>query len=172
MKANELRAYLAGFLDGEGTISIARIVDLKRGKQYPRYRAIFQIGNTVKAPLELFQNHYGGTVTSTKRKKAQHLQFYVWRVLGGLELDKLLTDVVPFLIVKKEQAQLVIQLRERIRMTDLSRNNSGQLQALSQAEYQYREALYKRLKALNALSPKPRQFLLDLPSDDSQAKLL
>jgi len=90
-------AYIAGFFDGEGCI---------RGTK----QGTLSIGavNTDVAPLKFIEGIFGGSIyeqpADTVRKSVFH-----WRI-GGMKAAVILKFLLPYFIVKKEQAILGIEL--------------------------------------------------------------
>lgn len=90
-------AYMAGFFDGEGCVTASPNTD----RRYRTLRA-YVVQNKVE-PLLLFQKYWpAGTMYYPKGKKI--IQFYTH---SRLAVD-MLTTLLPFLIVKREQAELAI----------------------------------------------------------------
>lgn len=90
--------YLAGFLDGEGCIGIY-------GKPL---RVVVTL---VQAELDILlriQTQYGGKIKTRKRSSPKHNQVWalVWNASSAVDL---LEKLFPYLIVKRPQAQLVLQ---------------------------------------------------------------
>ena len=88
-------AYLAGLFDGEGTIGIQKV---KNG-----YGLRIQIQIYNKITYEI-QDNFGGSAYGPygKEKKA-----YIWRC-NGLNAGKILELIFPYLVIKKEEAELAI----------------------------------------------------------------
>ena len=128
--ANELEAvmnqrqtflnWLAGFIDGEGTISITQ------RKPQPRYRtyhitmvAFLSIANTHAETMlfikTMLDNLYGSSIGCFGKyegKKRIHKDFYLFTIAKQSQLLTILLDLQPFLIMKKTQAELVIKYLE------------------------------------------------------------
>jgi LAGLIDADG endonuclease len=104
---NEELAYLAGFIDGEGSISIFSSSSKSKGKIYPRLRLILSAYNTNEAVLQWIKSRFGGTVIRVKRSRRQHKQCYAWNT-GWQNASSVLQAAMPFLRVKKPQAELFI----------------------------------------------------------------
>ena len=101
--------YLAGFLDGEGSIGTTRTGKLRNvvGR--------VTIANTDHAILELIKSQFGGTITRRERGNKPGWRPFCsisWTNRSALSL---LEGVLPYLILKRAQAELCIQL---IRMKD------------------------------------------------------
>lgn len=98
----DLDAYLAGFFDGEGHISISR----SRKRPWSCY---VDVGctNTVKAPLLMFVRAYGGKVypkvVSSNRKPC-----FVWRCSNAKNASWALARMLPWLQVKRVRARAAL----------------------------------------------------------------
>jgi hypothetical protein len=105
--------YLAGFLDGEGSIGTTRT-----GK-YRNVVGRVTIANTDQRLLELLKTQFGGTIS----RRAQGSQ-PGWKPFASITwtnrgAQRLLEQVLPYLIAKRPQAELCLQL---IRMRDVPKN--------------------------------------------------
>ncbi len=105
---NELAAYLAGIIDGEGTITIQ-----KRRAGRPGCIPHVSIANTCH-PLLVKCMEIGGVVghiCRKKRSKPQHKESYVlhWRCNAALAIVSM---VIPYLLVKKPQADLLLTWKQ------------------------------------------------------------
>ena len=98
--------YLAGIIDGEGCVKINR-------------QARCEITNTSKELIDWLYNTFGGHTYTTKQITSRKLQ-YRW-VLRKLEIKKLLPLVLPYLKIKKEEAEQSIILTE-IKKSHMSKN--------------------------------------------------
>ncbi len=87
-------AYLAGFFDGEGCVTVGNNGSFALG-----------IVNTHLPILNMFKAVFGGSVTSRKQRvnKAQ----FVWRVYGQTAVDTA-TLLAPLTIEKREQLVIAI----------------------------------------------------------------
>ena len=96
-------AYMAGFFDGEGCVTISR----------PRSRKNYQlevnVGNTSRDVLEWVQRNYGGRLHDMQGSRpARYKPYSVWQV-SGVEATDFLRQVLPFLKVKREEAELAVK---------------------------------------------------------------
>src|SRR6516164_928147 len=96
-------AYVAGFLDGEGNITILQRNRYNGGESYC---LIVGFTNCNLHVLELIRNEYGGSLFQKRRYKSNHSPSYELRLSTRKLTQRLLTDVLPFLICKKSQAEL------------------------------------------------------------------
>ena len=108
-------AYLAGFIDGEGCFFIGMFwCKTKSGNKNLNYHTYIKITNTDHAVMEWIKDTFNGTNygqwRSTDRarkheKKISHIQF------TGKTLDEILPKLLPYLKVKKRQAEIMIKMR-------------------------------------------------------------
>lgn len=95
-------AYLAGIMDGEGCISAAFT---KSGKPMLRIR----MGNNYFPLIDLFQRLYGGWF-HTQKARNKTLEFYTWEITTKEQREKFLLQITPYLRIKREQAEIALQL--------------------------------------------------------------
>lgn len=125
-------AYLAGFLDGEGSIMADRRKSYNQnrptGNGHQSPTITIKVCNTDPRPLYLFQKHFGGKVwkeplvAKSHRKK----EIYTYRAYvnsSWVLLDKLL----PYLIIKQEQAQIALKLYNHLATLEKSQYKSDSL---------------------------------------------
>ena len=141
--------YLAGFIDAEGCLMIARSKD----RRYPRpqYRARVCVSNTNRAILEDVQRAYGGILVNQAARKAGWKTAYqlVW---GDRMEEQVLPLVVPHLRLKREQAMVILRLIRHKKRTRQGRDKNG-FAPFSDEVMAFREALYKQMRELNAKGP-------------------
>lgn len=115
--AEEARwAWLAGFVDADGCISIAKEHDYRKGDDYIHYRPALQISNTDEHTMRYIHSWLAvGGMTKHKRRKRQHRQIYHYMLRNHRELLQVLLQIRPYLVTKAEQADLVIEfIRNRL----------------------------------------------------------
>ena len=98
--------YMAGIIDGEGTVRIAKSIP-KNGRVH--YSPNVQVSMVDKEPLQLFAVLYGGNITLQKPAKEGYQPVYNWQASNKDRAEKLLTDVRPYLLIKKRQADLLLE---------------------------------------------------------------
>jgi hypothetical protein len=143
-KAPELLAYMAGVTDSDGWIGINRSLTRPQRRANARYQPQVTIVNTSMALMELFQSEFGGSIVRRQKVKENHKQTYYWR-LGDRKAAAYCEQILPYLLVKKEQAKLLIEFMAGVHGAE----QKGQGAKLSQEECDRREAIYMRYKALN-----------------------
>ena len=138
--------YVAGFVDGEGSIGLNGITRDRNNRRYTRIQAYIQVSQRDIRPLEALKHDYGGNISirkPTKQNKQTGLQ-YVWYIASHERIIRFLSDIVPFMIVKKAQAELLLKFCEsRERLLGLKKSPKW-------ARYsEYELELMKQIRALN-----------------------
>ena len=114
MWTNETLNYLAGILDGEGSIGIEHLSPTKnRIKDY--YVCRLCVINTSLVLVNWLKERFKGQI-NIRKQIANHKICYRWHIFGS-DLEAMLKAVIPFLKIKHQQAQLVIQYRETVGKT-------------------------------------------------------
>ena len=126
-------AYLAGLIDGEGTISCS-ITKTSRG--FLALHKQLSIFNTNISLISWITNRFGGVVHSRKRKEEWKQEHQVkWSAEDAVTILGL---VLPYLVIKSEQAEIFIAL-----------HNTKSIQGVSLETQVYRQKLVDRLQELN-----------------------
>lgn len=123
-------AYLAGIIDGEGCLTIGA----GRKGNVTNYNAVVVVASTSEKLIKWLQTHFGGNYYKSGRANEKWKQAYIWRFLRKADIEKLLLAILPYLIIKREQA---IALLEFVRLPRYMENPEK------------REELYQKLKLLN-----------------------
>jgi hypothetical protein len=98
------KAYLAGLVDGEGTVTLAR----HHRDQYPQPR--LAIANNSLELLEWVRGKLGcGIIIRRSRRKEWHRDSYAWQVQLAGNVFKVLGEIRPYLILKRQQATLLLE---------------------------------------------------------------
>lgn len=104
--------YIVGFFEGEGCICVTHYSRKGKRKNESSFQVMVQIGNTNKAILDKICSllGYGYVIPDrTKRKKP----FYYFRVNKQADKLKFLEMIKPYLIEKKQRAELVCEFLKR-----------------------------------------------------------
>jgi hypothetical protein len=102
-----LYSYLAGIIDGEGTIRIGFSNKDSRGNPTKLYYAAVSVGMTDYRIIKLLADTFGSKVRE-ERVPGRKLM-YRWGTSGNKAVPKILEKVMPYLIVKRRQAELVME---------------------------------------------------------------
>lgn len=94
--------YLAGLFDGEGTFRVAQ-------KDSRHFGLGATMGHTSRELLEHCQRITGfGRIRMLKRRKPEWAQPWEWYVCDNSRVKRLAACLLPWLILKKERAQLIL----------------------------------------------------------------
>ena len=102
-------AYLAGMIDGDGYISITRSTHSK----YLYFGAQVGIAGTRREPHDLAASLWGGAVNKYIPKNPKHRPQFQWCRTGRGAVE-VVQAIYPYLLIKQEQAELVLELAEHL----------------------------------------------------------
>ncbi|MDE2104786.1 MAG: hypothetical protein KGL39_46545 [Patescibacteria group bacterium] len=150
-----IAAWLGGLMDGEGSIMltnhIAHIKPSKRnpeGNSYWRKRPIVSIANCDRALLEACQQRTGmGRIYRHSRADVvnRKSESFTWRLTAD-EQRKILPAILPWLITKREQGELLL---EALEIKELLTNATGRSVADRNILCKRRDAIQARISELN-----------------------
>lgn len=151
-------AYLAGIVDGEGCIRIHWRPKSELAR-YHQWGAVVSVTNTSEALLDWIKEHFGGFLQRKTIREDNRKPIGEWKATNTQALH-ILPLIEPLLIVKRRQAQIVIEFQSRV-----AASRSAAL-AVSEEELAYRKTLHAEISVLNQRGkdpvkakpgPKPRQ---------------
>jgi hypothetical protein len=133
--------YLAGLIDGEGYLGL--LPSRANGLKHQSFEPVVKIGMTddAFAVLETIRAVYNGTTETRAKKTKGNRTAYTITFKGKSRVKRLVSDVYPYLHVKKLQASLLLQFCD-LPMTH-SRHKSFDPKVLEQKIF-----LYDNLKRL------------------------
>lgn len=102
-------AYIAGIFDGEGNIGIVKRGKMN-GRTVPIYHLVVRVGMCDEDIPKLLHKTFGGYLEHRKRPNPKHRDIYTWSMAYGKAVD-FLTQILPYLKLKKEQAELAIKFQ-------------------------------------------------------------
>lgn len=107
---------MAGIIDGEGHITVTKSQYSEKYRKQHNVSAntwnfCINIGvkTTDERLLKWISNKFGGVIYSDKRQEANWKRAYSWRLLGQEKQERFLLAILPYLIIKREQAILALQ---------------------------------------------------------------
>jgi len=108
-------AYMAGIVDGEGCFFIGKIPK-KKGDGYvsEHYRGLLKIDNTDKRLIEWIDTVFSGTSSAqcrTTSSRKFEREIFTWNATGDRLLD-MCEQLIPYLVIKKEQCDIMIKFRK------------------------------------------------------------
>lgn len=100
--------YVAGILDGEGTIALCNYHQKDRPSEYTRLE--IRINNTDFRLIKWLMHNFGGRFQSQANNRGfkNTKTLYSWYLSGKANKEKFLLGVLPHLLLKKEQAQIAL----------------------------------------------------------------
>lgn len=127
--------YLAGIIDGEGCIALNY-----KSATIPGASCVRQlvVGNTDKRLVDWLHQNLGGYVR-LRVYELPHKNSYIWQASAS-DMVEILEKVLPHLLLKREQANIVIQYSKTIRPSGCS---------ISSRISRLRHKLVKRMSILN-----------------------
>lgn len=146
MKKTDL-AYTAGIIDGEGCIYIAKAT-AQYNKLRPRYGLFIKVASTDEWLCQWLKFAWGGSIIliPNHSRNTKWSDAWNWTIQTNQAL-LLLKAILPYLRLKRPQAELAIQFQERKRQRNqYSPNNS---------EFVVEEAEYILMKSMKHNKRKP-----------------
>lgn len=130
--------YLAGMIDGEGFIQIAKgSKPAPNGSGYmteaPRYNLVVSVTGTNENLMRWLLKHFGGSWSRDKSSNPNWRPRCSWRSTGMKNKEIVLLGTLPYLVIKREQAKLGLEFARMYGEVNPNR----------------REELYLKMKELN-----------------------
>lgn len=102
-------SYLAGIFDGEGCFSLSAYVRSSEYTGKTRYSFMVGIKNTSTPLMKWLISNFGGVYyTHQDKKHPDWKPSHLWRPKGRRNVENLILGVLPYLIIKQEQARLAL----------------------------------------------------------------
>ena len=143
-------AYLAGIIDGEGSIYIGNYSCNKTtGARY--FQTNIQVTNTDKPLIDWLFEKFGGRVntrTPGQIAKNSRKQPYVWTISGDL-LTHICELILPFLICKKRQCEIMLKMRATFSSEHQPKKGQHGIQPLDKELLDTRQAFMDEMRALH-----------------------
>jgi len=140
---SEQLSYLAGFIDGEGSISVG----LNRtNKGVRRWYLRLSVHQLDPRPLRLLAETFGGSVRKHGYEARRTRQIYEWAV-SSKQAAVAISAIRPYLIVKADEADVALEFQEII-----SKAPAGRRPHLTPLQEEERNSLYLKLRELKQRS--------------------
>ncbi len=113
-------SYLAGFIDGEGCFFIGHHVNVSKctGNRYPNYHCTLKISNNCMEVLEWILQKFGGRITKYNKNRMEGRNSYTFDIyMTGNLLTDITEMLIPYLIVKKPHAKVMLDMRKTFSRT-------------------------------------------------------
>lgn len=140
------RAWAAGFIDGEGCISVVRCTP--QGMAREQVQVLLDVAQMKPEPLQYLVALFGGRIRIGGPSKG----IYYWR-LYGRKAGVVLQVVLPYLVAKRRQAELCLELLSM---------QQGPGRHRSETVYARSLAIAEELRALNLRRPRHAERLSEL----------
>lgn len=104
--------YAAGLIDGEGCITIGRHHKTIKGMSFIEYRLEVVISQTDGRALDFMYGLFGGYLYKRNSKPGPTYKPFIYRwEIRGEKAMKFLKRLIPFLKIRKQEAELAIQFQ-------------------------------------------------------------
>jgi hypothetical protein len=167
-----MKAWAAGFIDGEGTISVKRFFRNRKNGRYIYYQPFLSLSQAVvgghdKGVFKM-QELFGGSVShwhgKTARDGYNRYPTVQWSVVSNDAL-KCINMIYPYLVCKKENADVILRFyKER----NKGKGGSGKV-TLTKKEQKFRESLFYESRKLNQ---KGKLYLQRLNEETAKADVI
>lgn len=104
--------YLAGFLDGDGCITLGCPRTTSSGGR--GYSVFVNAVNTDIRPLEMFRDVFGGSLSPMGRGNEKHSPSFQWSVAAEKAIP-VVVALMPFLILKRRDAEIALEFQALLR---------------------------------------------------------
>ena len=136
--------YLAGFVDGEGTIGFRRM-RCELNKSGYKFMPVLEVYNTNYGVLLILQEKFGGIIHTKKNWHGRYKNVYMLRFKPTLQ-RQLLLIIEPHLIIKRIHAQLLLEYYNII-------DSCGKIGTNTFHVYPKIDNIYNRLHVMNEHKP-------------------
>jgi hypothetical protein len=101
--------YLAGLFDGEGCIDVQRMYPQEgKGRLYVRPRIRMCMADSACPLMQVLQIRFGGHLVSRKASGRNQQNSWSLEWLSGDDIRRIVDVILPHLVLKREQAHLVL----------------------------------------------------------------
>lgn len=163
--ATDWHSYVAGFFDGEGSITIARVRSNGRSDYHCIHVYISQRAK-YRAILDRIASDFGGHVILKKeqtRVSKTWAEGAVWQLQEKGGIRRFLLALQPHCIVKAEQIRIALEFLDSFQKSGVVADDLGRIRGrtLTADEVERRERLRLKMREANLLGPtraKPSQL--------------
>jgi hypothetical protein len=134
-------AYWAGFIDGEGYIGIYKYRNKDKWHKSPTYSIQIGVALTDRRIIEQLCALFPGSRAKRKHRYPNSKTQYYWQAKGN-RAAIVLTELLPFLRIKKTQARLALEFHKQ--------KGKNPCRPLTDSELNLREEYYRKMRSLNS----------------------
>lgn len=142
-------SYLAGIMDGEGCFVIgAYAKNPKTGT--PHFHTTMQVSNADERLIDWLVENFGGKkayYTAKQTPKNSKRAVYKW-VIHSDRVKHLCEVILPYSVIKKEQAETMIKMRDTFERTRMRKGQQG-TQPIDKDVLELRYSLFNHMKSLH-----------------------
>lgn len=109
--ARDMLSYCAGLFDADGCFTMYHSTNIISGKEYTYVTPTAAVEIREEVIADIFLEMFGGSKRHKVRRKAIHSDTYSWKV-SATALHNFVGLIEPYLILKKDQANLIKEFRE------------------------------------------------------------
>lgn len=151
-------AYLAGVIDSDGCIGTQKNTI---GRTYRPYLVVIQRDMVL---IEWLFSKFEGRVNMVSRKRTDRTDYYLRWETHNTKTTNILKGCLPYLIVKKEQAKLAIEMVQTRKCVGNVRGRP-----CTDETIQRQQEIYSRIRSLN--SPETTERIGSLTKEMRQSEL-
>lgn len=142
-------AYLAGIIDGEGSIYIGNFSSNKKTGAL-HYQTSMEVTNTDGLLIDWLMSTFGGRrylYTKAQLPKNSNREVHRWIVNGDL-LTHLCHAILPFVIIKKRQCEIMINMRKTFDRPRTEKGKQG-IQRIDDETMALRKIYFDEMRSLH-----------------------
>lgn len=124
------KGYLAGIIDGEGTITLTKDGEFR----YP----VMTVSSTTYEIMEYLKSHFGGAISKKNERNPNWKQAYCWKI-ERRKMISLLEEITPLLNEPKKRARAELIIKDYIRLTP---RNGRYSEELKQAKIDFENSFF------------------------------
>lgn len=143
-------AYLAGIIDGEGTLFIGNYGNKDKIRGTGFFQTIIAVTTTDKCLTDWLYENFGGWKSEyTPKQRAKNCKgpVHSWKCTGD-RLTHLCELMIPYLVIKKQQAMILLKMRSTYFCSEYQPGKQG-VQRISEEIIKERLSLMDQLKKLH-----------------------
>lgn len=145
-------AYLAGIIDGEGSIYIGNYSFSKKTGD-PLYQTNLEVSNTDECLIDWIVYNFGGKkyeYTPKQTPKNSRKKVFRWACTGEM-LTHICPLILPYIVIKKRQCEIMIEMRKTFEFTGCFKGNrgNGAISRVPSEILQLRKSLFDEIRSLH-----------------------
>jgi hypothetical protein len=106
----DILSYCAGIFDADGCFTMYEYTS-KGSAKYPYMKGQAVVEIREEKIVDLFMTTFGGIKQVKQPKNPSHSKTFIWKATGPT-LDYYIKIIEPYLLLKVEQARLIVQMRQ------------------------------------------------------------